>query len=129
MSWHIGKICTVRLKLHRLWWGSAAATQLRVPMLSLAPVNLNEEDFPSVVCKSARTQPHTLSLSPLSLSRKKHSTKMGTRWMRERKRQRRIITSFREREKRPKVNTPQCFFDFFSYGWCSALLVFPLLHG
>lgn len=125
-SWHFEKISTVRLKLHRLWWGSAAWKQLRVPPLSPSRprvVNLNEDDFPSVVCKSALT-PHALSLS-----RKKHSTKMGTRWMRERKRQRRIITSFREREKRPKVNTPQCFFDFFSYGLCSALLVFHVQHG
>lgn len=82
-SWHFEKISTVRLKLHRLWWGSAAWKQLRVPPLSPSRprvVNLNEDDFPSVVCKSALT-PHALSLS-----RKKHSTKMGTRWMRERER-------------------------------------------
>lgn len=48
---------------------------------------------------------------------------------RERKRQRRR-RSFRERQKKArKVNAPQCFFDFFSYGLCSALLVFHVQHG
>jgi len=43
--------------------------------VSLAPrVNLNEEDFPSVVCKSAYT-PH--SLSHPSLSRKSTQQKWG----------------------------------------------------